>query len=162
MKRLKIASWPASMPATSSDGHGTAWDGTWAWSHTVPYLPREGWSRRDTERSPGTQLLDLPSRAPHYVHVATRTRPGPRVLLSSFHHPPPDEQPRALDRKDINRLKAIFREQGFQRKDPQNHVPVLLSEHVLRLALQQSNVQKKDMINHPADTPSPEGQVVRS
>jgi hypothetical protein len=80
-------------------------------------------------------------------------RGSAKVLLSSFYHPPTNEQPRALDRKNVNRLKTIFREQGFRRKDPHNHVPVLLGEEALRLALQRSNVQEKDLINHPADTP---------
>lgn len=76
-----------------------------------------------------------------------------RILLSSFYRPHPTEHPRAFDQTNVDRLKVIFRNQGIRRTHRNNHIPVLLSEDDLHLALQRSDVQESDLINHPMGSP---------
>ncbi|KAI5817890.1 hypothetical protein BZA77DRAFT_244393 [Pyronema omphalodes] len=76
-----------------------------------------------------------------------------RILLSSFYRPHPTEHPRAFDQTNVDPLKAIFCNQGVRRTDRNNHIPVLLSEDDLHLALQRPDVQESDLRNHPMESP---------
>ncbi|KAF8533988.1 hypothetical protein BDD12DRAFT_758374, partial [Trichophaea hybrida] len=74
------------------------------------------------------------------------------VLLSSFYSPN-IYPPRAIDPKNVQRLKSIFEQQGLRRKDPENRIPVLLSQETFQLGLQNSNIQEEDLIRHPSNSP---------
>ena len=60
---------------------------------------------------------------------------------------------RAVDRKNIERLKRIFARQGCLRLSPPNHVPAIITEQDLNIALQQSGRTLKDLLHSAQDAP---------
>jgi hypothetical protein len=53
------------------------------------------------------------------------------------------EYSRDVDRKNIERLKRIFARQGCLRLSPSNHVPAIITEQDLKVALQYSGGRLK-------------------
>jgi hypothetical protein len=63
------------------------------------------------------------------------------------------EHSRDIDRKNIERLKRIFARQGCLRLSPSNHVPAIITEQDLKVALQHSGKTLKDLLNSAQDAP---------
>ncbi|KAH6704267.1 hypothetical protein BKA61DRAFT_493502 [Leptodontidium sp. MPI-SDFR-AT-0119] len=63
------------------------------------------------------------------------------------------EYSRGVDRKNIERLKRIFAKQGCLRLSPPNHVPAIIIEQDLNVALQHSGKTLKDLLHSAQDAP---------
>lgn len=66
-----------------------------------------------------------------------------RVKISSICLP--NDQPRAVDQRNVQRLKEIFRREGCLPNNPLHHVPVLVSISDLENSLQQAQVKLEDL-----------------
>jgi hypothetical protein len=60
---------------------------------------------------------------------------------------------RGVDRKNIKRLKRIFARQGCLRLSPPNHVPAIIIEQDLNVALQYLGRTLKDLLYSAQDAP---------
>src|SRR5438270_7441473 len=63
------------------------------------------------------------------------------------------EYSRDVDRKNVERLKRIFARQGCLRLSPSNHVPAIINEQDLKVALQYSERTLEDLLNSAQDAP---------
>lgn len=63
------------------------------------------------------------------------------------------EYSRGVDRKNIERLKRIFARQGCLRLAPPNHVPAIITEQDLNVALRHSGRTHKDLLHIAQDAP---------
>lgn len=63
------------------------------------------------------------------------------------------EYSRDVDRKNVERLKRIFKRQGCLRLSPSNHVPAIISERDLEVALQCSGKTLENLLDSAQDTP---------
>jgi hypothetical protein len=63
------------------------------------------------------------------------------------------EYSRDVDKKNVERLKRIFARQGCLRLSPSNHVPAIINEQDLKVALQYSRKTLDDLLNSSQDAP---------
>ncbi len=54
-----------------------------------------------------------------------------KIPLDKLQHEELPENPRQFDKKNVARLLDDFRREGCQRREPDNHVPVLISRSAL-------------------------------
>ena len=72
---------------------------------------------------------------------------GSSILnISSFR--PPVKYHREFNRWNVERLKRIFRQEGPQRCNHENRIPVLLSKEEFMGALRLSNLRESDLTTH--------------
>lgn len=62
-------------------------------------------------------------------------------------------QPRELSRKNVDRLKEIFRIESIRRLEPRHHVPAAVDQSDLDAALRTSNVTAENLLNNPDNDP---------
>ncbi|KAL4891360.1 hypothetical protein BDV59DRAFT_68017 [Aspergillus ambiguus] len=75
-----------------------------------------------------------------------------KVHINQIQFDPP--LPRDLDPKNLSRLREIFRKNRCRRLDVDNHVPAIVSQHDLSLALQKANVLRTSLLtNDPQQFP---------
>jgi len=75
-----------------------------------------------------------------------------RVNLSCLS--PASSPNRKVCHKHVERLRAIFSEQGVRRNDPDHRIPVLISEELLSQTLLKSNLSESDLFDRsPNDQP---------
>ena len=60
---------------------------------------------------------------------------------------------RVVCHKHVERLKAIFSEQGVRRNDPDHRIPVLISEELLSQTLLNSNLSERDLFDRSLNDP---------
>jgi hypothetical protein len=63
------------------------------------------------------------------------------------------EYSRDVDKKNVERLKGIFARQGCLRLSPSNHVPAIINEQDLKVALHCSRRTLEDLLNSAQDAP---------
>lgn len=63
------------------------------------------------------------------------------------------EYSRDVDKKNLERLKRIFAREGCLRLSPSNHVPAIIMEQDLKVALQHSGRTLEDFLNSAQDVP---------
>jgi hypothetical protein len=63
------------------------------------------------------------------------------------------EYSRDVDKRNVERLKRIFATQGCLRLSPSNHVPAIIDEQDLKVALQYSRRTLEDLLNSAQDAP---------
>lgn len=56
---------------------------------------------------------------------------------------------RELSRKNVERLKQLFRTETIQRLEPRNHIPAVVHEHDLDGAVQGSKVSAETLLSNP-------------
>lgn len=74
-----------------------------------------------------------------------------RVRLESLHFE--WNEPRELSRKNVERLKEIFRTENVRRLEPSNHIPAVVDETVLDAAARASEVLAENLLSNPDNGP---------
>lgn len=75
-----------------------------------------------------------------------------KVSINQIQFDPP--LPRDLDPKNLDRLREIFRKNRCRRLNVDNHVPAIVSQQDLALALQKANVPRRSLLtNDPQQFP---------
>lgn len=67
-----------------------------------------------------------------------------KVSISQITFDPP--LPRNLDSKNLDRLRGIFRKNRCRRLDVDNHVPAVVSPHVLAEVLRKANISRQSLL----------------
>ena len=73
---------------------------------------------------------------------------GSSTLQIPSFYIPDKYTPREFDRKNVDRLKRIFKQEGLRRISPENRIPVLLGKEESMSALRRSNLCESDLITH--------------
>ena len=74
-----------------------------------------------------------------------------RVRLENLHFE--WNEPRELSRKNVERLKEIFRMEDVHRLEPSNHVPAVIEPADLEAAMQVSEVSAEKLLSNPDNNP---------
>ncbi|KAL6242584.1 hypothetical protein RBB50_010230 [Rhinocladiella similis] len=74
-----------------------------------------------------------------------------RVRLENLHFE--WNEPRELNRKNVERLKEIFRTENVHRLEPRNHIPAVVEEAELDAATRASEVLAENLLSNPDDGP---------
>lgn len=76
-----------------------------------------------------------------------------RVRLEHLHFE--WNEPRELSRKNVERLKEVFRIETVRRLELRNHIPALIDEVDLDTAIQVSELAADALLSHPNGGPPP-------
>ena len=68
-----------------------------------------------------------------------------KIRLEFLHFP--GNEPRDLNRKNVERLKGCFRTEGCRRLELENHIPAIIDESQLRDALRASAVSANELLS---------------
>lgn len=74
-----------------------------------------------------------------------------RVRLENLHFE--WNEPRELSRKNVERLKEVFRLENVRRLEPRNHIPAVLDQANLDEALQASEILAEQLMTNPHNDP---------
>ena len=70
-----------------------------------------------------------------------------RVRLENLHFE--WNEPRELSRKNVERLKEVFRTEKIRRLEPRNHIPAVLNQANLEAAIQASELSAEKLLSNP-------------
>jgi hypothetical protein len=62
-------------------------------------------------------------------------------------------EPRELNRKNVERLKKIFRTENIRRLEPGNHIPAVVDQTDLDAAIQASELSAENLLGNPDNDP---------
>jgi hypothetical protein len=86
-----------------------------------------------------------------YAERFVQYRGTARVRLDNLHFE--WNEPRELSRKNVERLKEIFRTENVHRLEPRNHIPAVVEEAELDAATRTSEVSAENLLRNPDDGP---------
>jgi Protein of unknown function (DUF3723) len=70
-----------------------------------------------------------------------------RVRLENLHFE--WNEPRELSRKNVERLKEVFRTENIRRLEPRNHIPAVVDQTDLDAAVQASELSAEKLLSNP-------------
>lgn len=62
-------------------------------------------------------------------------------------------EPRELNRKNVERLKEVFRTDNVRRLEPRNHIPAVVDQSDLDDAIQTSEISAERLLSNPDNDP---------
>ena len=62
-------------------------------------------------------------------------------------------EPRELSRKNVERLKEVFRTDKIRRLEPRNHIPAVVDQSDLDDAIQASEISAESLLSNPDNDP---------
>ena len=98
-------------------------------------------------RQPQFSVQEVRLQAERYI----KYRGTARVRLEYLHFE--WGEPRELKRKNVERLKEIFRIDNVRRLEPGNHIPALIDQADLDVAIQASELSAETLLSNPDNDP---------
>ena len=98
-------------------------------------------------RRPRSSEQELRIQAERYVKYRGTARVSLEVLHFQW------DEPRELSRKNVERLKEVFRIDNVRRLEPRNHVPAVVDQSGLDNAILASKISAEALLSNPDNDP---------